>query len=126
MNVEGIRGTIRDRIYKNGLDHGYKAVTLQGGELRELVDLRTAFTSGGTAYACIWVHGNNFWNSGSGSAGGYGYDKPSAAAEAAIRAAGVHLDHNISGMGNGAIMEAVKAIGEALADSPVFVVEMYA
>ena len=54
--------------------------------------------------------------------------KGSAAADTAIRAAGVKLTEDINGRGASAIREAVLAIGEALAAGswPVFVVEMYA
>ena len=136
-NCEGIRTTHRDRQYKNGLAHGYKAIAIIKGEAVDLVDLRISYTSGGTAYACIWLYQPvNFdagvmgsgWSNGSGSAGGYGYDKGSAAAATAIRSAGVQLSEDIDGRGASAVREAVKAVGEALAAGtwPVYVVEMYA
>lgn len=133
-----INSTHRDRQYKNGLAHGYKAVTVgPDGELINLVDLRVSYTSSGTAYACVWlyrpkneaagiVHGD--WSSGSGRAGGYGYDKGSAAAAYALRAAGVVLSEDIDGRGSQVVREAVQAVGDALAagSGPVYVVEMYA
>lgn len=136
-NCEGIKTSHRDRQYKNGLAHGYKAVALIDNALVDLVDLRVSYTSSGTAYACVWMYQpknpavgilESGWSSGSGSAGGYGYDKGSAAADTAIRAAGVKLTEDINGRGASAIREAVLAIGEALAAGswPVFVVEMYA
>ena len=66
-----------------------------------------------TDSAALWV--NDYTNSeintsGTGSAGGYGYHRPSAAASEAIRNAGIELDQNISGRGDSAIEDAVKAI----------------
>ena len=136
-NCGGIRTIHRDRQYKNGLAHGYKAISFINGEPVDLVDLRISYTSSGTAYACVWLYQPvNFdagipasgWSTGSGSAGGYGYDKGSAAADTAIRAAGVQLSESINGRGAAAVREAVQAVGEALAAGtwPVYVVEMYA
>ena len=93
-----------------------------GEKMTELVDLRIGATAS-TAYACVWFKGEKKWAYGSGKAGGYGYDKGSAAAEAAFRAAGMVT----SGFGGtGCNREAVKAAGEYLSDGkPVFVVEFY-
>lgn len=136
-NCEGIKTTHRDRQYRNGLAHGYKAIAIIKGEAVDLVDLRISYTSSGTAYACVWLYQpinpgagipGSGWSTGSGSAGGYGYDKGSAAADTAIRAAGVQLSEGINGRGASAVREAVQAVGEALAAGtwPVYVVEMYA
>lgn len=65
-------------------------------------------------YACIWVSSNPFYVSGGGYAGGYGYHKASAAAQAAMEDAGINLDFDISGRGDSAIRDGLMAIGEAL------------
>ena len=88
------------------------------------VELRL-YGTGNSNSAAIWVndHTNSEINtSGTGSAGGYGYHRPSAAASEAIRNAGIELDQDISGCGDSAIEEAVKAIAEMLGykDCPVF------
>lgn len=138
-NVEAIRTSDRDRQYKNGLDHGYKAVMIQGKELESLVEIRIGSTAS-AAYACAWLYSPkvkdkeghtvkpSFWNSGSGRAGGYGYHRQSAAAESALSRAGVELSEAIGGRGDQAIRDAVEAVGKALAPkgARVFVVEMYA
>lgn len=138
-NVEAIRTSDRDRQYKNGLDHGYKAVMIQGKELESLVEIRIGSTAS-AAYACAWLYSPkvkdkedhtvkpSFWNSGSGRAGGYGYHRPSAAAAEALSRAGVKLSEDIGGRGDQAIRDAVEAVGKALAPkgSRVYVVEMYA
>lgn len=138
-NVEAIRTSDRDRQYKNGLDHGYKAVMIQGKELKSLVEIRIGSTAS-AAYACAWLYSPkvkdkeghtvkpSFWNSGSGRAGGYGYHRPSAAAAEALSRAGVKLSEDIGGRGDQAIRDAVEAAGKALAPkgARVYVVEMYA
>lgn len=127
-NVEGIRHQHRERQEKNGLHHGYKAVAIKDGKMIDLVDLRIAYTSGGTPYACIWLHSptTHMWSHGSGTASGYGYHKASAAVDTAISNAGVRLSESINGRGDAAIREAVDAIGVALEpNAPVYVVEMH-
>lgn len=64
---------------------------------RHIVDCRVYMgrsASSSTAYASIWIYGDNVpsnYTSGKGQAGGYGYHKESAAIEAALRSAGVEL-----------------------------------
>jgi hypothetical protein len=100
-------------------------------EFRELVDLRIYMSRSRTAstvYASLWVHGADFYTTGHGCAGGYGYCKRSAAADSAIASAKIDLrgsayssrDPNyadkasIHGVGETAIQNALYAIGEAL------------
>jgi hypothetical protein len=99
---------------------------------RPLVTLRLycgRSRSASTVYSAIWVHGDNFWTTGKGSAGGYGYCKYSAAAQSAIDSAGVKLygtpysstgevdfdkPCDIGGVGETAIKAALLSIGQAL------------
>jgi hypothetical protein len=69
---------------------------------------------GSVCYACIWVNGEAIHTSGSGSAGGGGYCKASAAAGEAIRNAGFTLQSRIDGVGTNAIEQAVLAIAAAV------------
>lgn len=134
--AENIRPSHRDREAKNGLAYGFKAVTLRKGELEELVEVRVAFTKSGTCYAVAWLYqppeycpdGAGMRGSGSGSAGGYGYHKGSAAVAQALHRAGVTLDEGISGRGWEATKEAILATARALVNNAAFVylVEMYA
>ena len=137
QNAEGIRLSHREREEKNGLARGYKAVYMDAGKLVDLVDLRIAFTSSGTPYACVWCYQpgefakndmGGGWNSGSGTAGGYGYHKGSAAVESAFRAAGIKFNSEVGGCGWERVKDAVQAAGEMLIDNsaPGYVVEMYA
>lgn len=77
-------------------------------EMKQVISLRIYGTNA-MNYACLWVYANDY-KSGSGSAGGYGYHRPSAAAEEAINAAGYSLDESISGVGESAIKKALNAI----------------
>ena len=124
---QNMSATIRDREEKY-IKRGYKAVCIDNGEMRELVDLRIGRTDT-TVYACVWLSGINHlncWAYGSGKAGGYGYHRASAAAESAFRAAGMVFDSGFSGCGDSATREAVQAAGEYLSNGlPVYVVEFY-
>lgn len=90
-------------------------------DLKAVVELRL-YGTGNTNTAAIWVHAEPIHTSGTGQAGGYGYHRPSAAAAEAIQNSGFQLSENISGVGDGAIERAVKAIAEAVGypDCPVF------
>lgn len=81
-----------------------------------VIELRM-YGTGNRNYACLWVHDSSnsgISTSGTGWAGGYGYHRPSAAAEAAIINAGFTLSKSISGVGDSAIEEAIKTIAKAL------------
>lgn len=82
-------------------------------ELKTIVSLRLYYT-GTTSYACIWINGKQIHSHGSGSAGGYGYHKPSAAAAEAIRNAKFDLSIDISGVGDSAIEIAVLSIAKTV------------
>lgn len=78
------------------------------------IDLRL-YGTGSRNYACLWVNKEPWGHaSGSGSAGGCGYHRPSAAAQEAIEAAGFKLSRDIEGRGDGAIEEALFAIAKLI------------
>ena len=79
---------------------------------RAVVTLRIYWPAS-TCYACLWVYSDPIHTSGSGSAGGGGYCKESAAAGEAIRNAGFTLEKRIDGVGTQAVEEAVLAIAAA-------------
>lgn len=78
------------------------------------VTLRLYSVDGTRWTACLWVYWTNYHTSGSGSASGYGYHKPSAAAGCAIRDAGIKLSRSIDGRGEQDIGKAVEAIARAV------------
>lgn len=74
-------------------------------------------------YACLWTYdrrnGNYVSRAGSGWAGGYGYHRPSAAAESAFHNAGIDLDEAIGGRGDSAIKEACMAVAREVCPDAV-------
>lgn len=90
------------------------------GRMYDAVTLRI-YTTDAKTYACIWLASNcswggaiDCWRNGSGSAGGYGYHRASAAASEAIYNAGITLSEDINGRGDLAMEEAVAAIARAM------------
>jgi hypothetical protein len=79
--------------------------------LKEIASLRIYGTNA-MNYACLWINDSdkNIHCNGSGSAGGYGYHRPSAAAAEALESAGIELSNPIGGRGDSAISEAMKAL----------------
>lgn len=63
-------------------------------------------TSSSKVYAIVWTNKTD----GTGSAGGCGYDKDSAAVGEAIRNAGYTLEHRVDGVGLDAVKQALLAI----------------
>ncbi len=58
---------------------------------REIVEIRTYYP-GSVAYACVWIRKGDERATGSGKAGGHGYDKTEAAVKAAFGEAGVNIE----------------------------------
>ena len=65
-------------------------------------------------YCSIWVATPDIYFSGTGKAGGYGYDKYSASFENACESAGISISPLISGVGVSAIKEVLSEIGRIL------------
>lgn len=70
-------------------------VRLPSGELHEVITVKCYMghsASASVVHAVLWVRcADGVWTSGSGSAGGYGYHKESAAIADAIKSAGIEL-----------------------------------
>lgn len=70
-------------------------VRMPSGELREAITARCYMgrsASASVVHAVLWVKcADGHWTSGSGSAGGYGYHKESAAIADAVKSAGIEL-----------------------------------
>ncbi len=70
-------------------------VRLPSGDMREVITVSCYMgrsASASVVYAVLWVRcADGHWTSGSGSAGGYGYHKESAAIASAISSAGIEL-----------------------------------
>ena len=77
-----------------------------------------------TVYCCVWISGTGAANCrGLGKAGGYGYDKRSAAVASALRDAGINVD-DVSGVGDGAVKDALLAIAKRLGYKDTWVFEV--
>lgn len=63
---------------------------------------------------CIWIHVPKIHAAGSGKANGYGYHRPSEAAQIAIEKAGIKLEKNIGGRGSSIMIDALDAIAAHL------------
>ena len=97
-----------------------------GREARQPITLRL-YGTGAKNFACLWInHASAFHTSGSGSAGGYGYHRQSAAAEEAITNAGFKLSKPIGGVGNEAIKEALCAIAKEVGLKNYYLVTSHA
>lgn len=96
---------------ENKLDFVYSIIDCDAK--KEIASCRFYF-AGSTSYCCFWIFYNEIFANGSDKAGGYGYHKASAAAQGAINSAGFQLSKSISGVGDGAIEEALQAIAEHL------------
>lgn len=103
------------RKEKAGLHAEYSALVVEpeSQTLRQVVNLRL-YWPGEVCYAALWVNGCEVNTSGTGSAGGGGYCKASAAAHEAIANAGFALSEPIDGRGTGKIRDAVLAIAAAV------------
>lgn len=131
-----MQATITTPNANNGRNYGgqketdstYTAVGLNAaGEITEAATLRiyTGRSRQATVvYASLWVHGGptGAYVSGTAKAGGGGYCKRSAAASGAFLSAGIELSECVSGRGESAIEEAMKALGTACGYKGVVVV----
>lgn len=90
------------------------------GRVDPTISLRL-YGTGNRNFACLWAGERR----GSGMAGGYGYHRPSQAAEEAIRNAGFELDKSIGGAGESAMREALLAIAKALGVKRPVIVEAH-
>jgi hypothetical protein len=92
-------------------------VVLSKGELKEVVDVRFYMgrsNSASKVFCSIWCNNSKQSLSGTGSAGGGGYHKESAAFSDAVSSAGIELSVSVDGVGDRAIDDAMKAIAKAL------------
>lgn len=84
-------------------------IDLDEGECRASVRF---YGSGSVVYCVAWFWGRDKSCRGYGKAGGYGYHKPSAAMEEALKAAGCVLAEPIDGRGDSAMRDAMLAIAD--------------
>lgn len=107
-----------------GFDRGIKVVD---NEFNVFIDCRIYWTSTfNTCTCCLWISGKNDYINASGSAGGYGYDKISAAIGDAIHNAGFDLVKSVDGVGIDAAKEALILIAKKVSKKrKVHLIECY-
>lgn len=92
---------------------GYIGTVCQDGEILVPVDVRFYMgrsSSASVVKCAIWIYSTDHHGMGYGSAGGYGYDKQSAALDEAIESCGIKLKERIGGVGDSACVGAIDAI----------------
>lgn len=95
------------------------------GTVDAAATLHLLYGTGARHTACLWVSHAGDYRRGSGSAGGCGYHRKSAAAAEAFRNAGVELSQDIDGRGEEAMREAMMALAAALGVERPALVESY-
>lgn len=91
-------------------------VAFDGKQQREVAQVRVHHTRNkGANYCSVWVNDGKRgrWYAGHGQASGFGYHRSSAAMAAALDSAGIKLSSPIDGVGEGAMRDALMAIGRA-------------
>lgn len=116
-NQKGFNSNHRKENHFQG-EYSVFAINDKTGEIDKKISCRLYGTSA-MNYCCIWISTNRgYMQSGSGSAGGYGYHRTSGAVDHAITAAGYFLQgengkrQSINGVGESAIREALLSIAE--------------
>lgn len=125
---------------KKELTDATSIIAFARGQLHEICTARWYMgrsREASVVYCSLWVRRPSLWDaegtsllkegawwSGSGSAGGYGYHKGSAALDEAIRSAGITLSRSVSGTGEceQALMAIAKAMFPRLSEKRFLVV----
>lgn len=109
-------GKVRQNRKERDFTHEYAVLcpTLHDSRFERISPVVTLriYSTQSRNYACVWINNGaaGIHLSGGGYAGGYGYHRASAAAQAALNDAGVILGENISGVGDSAIERALLAV----------------
>lgn len=104
----------------SGLFRGFKIITKKG---LEAIDARF-YRTNARVYCALWIHCGDIFTSGTGCAGGYGYDRTSAALSEAIRHAGVDNFPSFAGSGQNA--DALRLLARILGLKNYILTEFYA
>lgn len=128
--------TFTETTLKDGMKHnhrrdrgfytGYKVLSLDSENVKEILDIRF-YCPSSQVYCCVWLRDdkNKIWFSGSGIAGGYGYDRESAAFANALESMGVKV-RGVSGAGmNYAGEKAINEIIEILGYEKTYIVKIH-
>lgn len=114
--VDGINA--KSHRKENSFYKSLSLISFKDNQFSEKLIVRF-YGSGQTVYCCVWgsINGNHF--NGSGKAGGYGYDKESAAFSEALQSAGFEVS---SLAGTGQNEEAINFIAKELMNLEAFTI----
>jgi rhodanese-related sulfurtransferase len=111
----------KDSYVRNGQDLSYKKEMVRAWsyikndtEIIVVCWYMGRSSASSVVYCSIWVATPGIYFSGTGKAGGSGYDKGSAAFQEACESAGISISPSISGVGESAIKEVLSEIGRIL------------
>lgn len=113
-NIKASTNNVKYAYEKKELISGFSLLGLRKNTTRDLVTIK--FYTGRSrnssiVYCNFWASDDRNTFSGSGTAGGGGYHKASAALQEAINSSGIRLNTPIDGRGDSSMREAIKAIG---------------
>lgn len=106
----------------SGLYHGFKVIDLK--TLETIIDARFYCPTGRVNYCALWIWSDCFRSSGTGRAGGWGYDRESAAFNNAINHCGISGFPCFSGSGEN--KWAIEVLCRILGVKKYKIVEFYA
>lgn len=133
ISAEARNNTIGKWRDKMELVGGYKLVTFDGKETDEPMDIRFYMgrsSSASVVRCALWWHTGKrnkkaIYSNGSGSAGGCGYDKQSAAMGDALENSGIKLEQNIDGVGESAELSALNAFARYISAKRYHIVKFH-
>lgn len=121
INSDKTQFNVNDRK-ENGLYKGMTLIDLKTG--KEKIIVRWYCPTGRKNYCALWIYSDEIYTSGTGSAGGYGYDRTSTAFENAIIHAGIEGFPRFGG--SGCNNEALEWLGKILGIKKPHIVEFNA
>ncbi len=103
--------------WRDGMElvYGIKLAVWTGKEIEIPMDVRFYMghaRSASRVYCAIWWSHGDLYSNGTGQAGGYGYDKKSAAMDSALRSSGIMVKTSISGVGDSAMEDVLTAFAK--------------
>lgn len=121
MNIDNI-GLARRRYRRHMTgENFFAAYYLLGGQARRVFEARFyASRSNRTVWCAAWISAGGKWGRGAGCAGGWGYDRASAALSEALDSMGVRDLPPISGRGMGRALDVLKEGLEPIIGQPLY------
>lgn len=118
MEINTIKLTQNNIPRREAVSRGYASYVAIDTEGKHILTVKTRYTNHGTCHAVAYIYGREHgFGTGYGKAGGYGYDKESAAVANALEKAGI----NVTGLSaTGQTREALERIAKQL--NPDFLV----